>query len=115
VVPRDHIVALLLKLLHCTDEGIRWAVAAEVRNWWMLVSDPDAAMNAVLRLVSDEHPWVVREALQQLVIDPLLCQAIGLDILIRQAEESMRQAQAEGWETGELVMAIRRVAAHIPT
>ena len=114
VVPRAHIIALLLKLLHCIDEGIRWAVAAEVRNWWMLVSDPDAAINFVLRLVSDEHPWVVREVLQQLALDPLLCQAIGLNSLIQQAEESMRRAQAEGWETSELVTALRRVAAHVP-
>jgi hypothetical protein len=114
IVPEDQMSGLLSHLLHCADEGIRWAVGAEVRNWWVRSPDLDAAIDIVLRLVDDEHPWVVRETLQQLAVDPPLCQAIGVGRLVRHAENRRQRAEMEGWETGELVAAIRRVAAHMP-
>jgi len=115
VVPHDRISALLGDLLYCSDEGIRWAVAAEILNWWALIPDAEGATSVVLRLVSDRHPWVVREALQQLATDPLLCQAIGIDLLVQNAEQSRQRAEGEGYVSSELVVAIKRVAALDPT
>lgn len=114
VTPSELISALLLEFLRCADEGIRWAVAAEVRSWWMRVPDRDAAFSVVALLVDDEHPWVVRETLQQLGTDPLLSQAIGVEYLTHRAELARQRAEAEGWDTDELMAAIRRVAGHMP-
>ena len=113
-VPRDGIGSLLTELLNCADEGIRWALAAEVLNWWTLVPDVDAATDAVLQLVRDMHPWVVREVLQQLAADPLLCQSIGIPRLTRSSRESLARIEAEGWVTGELAVAIRSIATLAP-
>jgi hypothetical protein len=114
VVPSEHIFTLLLKLLCCTDEGVRWAVAAEVRNWWTLIPDSDNATSIVLRLINDKHPWVIRETLQQLDAEPLLCQAIGITNLTRNAVTSRMRVEAEGWNSDELRMAIRRITALDP-
>ena len=110
-IPRDQTSELLLKLINCADEGIRWAVAAEILFWWMRVQNSIEAKNILLRLLSDEHPWVVREALQQLANDPYLCQIIGIDVLTRHAEESSEIAREKGWEIIELSAAKMRIAA----
>ncbi len=114
VAPRHQVGAMLMSLLDCADEGIRWAMASEVLNWWPLVPDRSAAIKMVLRLVGDGHPWVVREVLQQLTTDALLCQAIGTRHLAQLAEDSRSRANAEGWATAEMSTAIRGIAALAP-
>jgi hypothetical protein len=107
----DDVAPLLMSLTNSADEGIRWGVAAEVPNWWKRVPDFDAGAGVLLKLVSDRHPWVVREALHQVAMDPMLGRSIGVARLTRLANESVTRAAGEGWDTGELFVGARRVAA----
>ena len=111
IAPPDYVAPLLLDLLSCANEGIRWAVAAELPNWWVLVPDSETANNITLQLIGDDHPWVVREVLHRLADDQVLCQSIGVTRLLVGADESRRMIETAGWQTGELVEAIRRLAA----
>lgn len=111
LLPSSHTDLLLSELLDCFDEGIRWAVAAELQNWWTLVDNSETASSLLFRLIADPHPWVVRETLQQLSTDPLLCLGIGIDLLLGAAANSQWRAEEEGWATAELTMAIRRISA----
>jgi hypothetical protein len=109
IVPRDRLGGLLEELLRCADEGVRWAVAAELQCWWVRLSEREIAVDIVFRLVEDEHPWIIREILQQLAKDPSLCDSLNPSSLILSAKTSRQAMSSAGWQIGELDSAMKRI------
>lgn len=98
-------------MITLTDEGIRWAVASEILFWWTRLYNPKEAKKVALKLLKDVHPWVVRETLQQLANDPYICQAIGLDLLLENAEDSLEIFHKQGWGVFDSRAAKMRIAS----
>ena len=109
ITPDDYAYSMILNLLNCIDDGIRWGVAATLPTWWVKLWNRNDALNIIERLINDEHPWVVREALQQISKDQFLCQAIASDHVISIADNNIMRFKNEGWAIGELIVSRRKI------
>jgi hypothetical protein len=105
---------LVLELLGSFDEGIRWAVAAQFDLGLPQgrIGDTEAAQ--VHRLLSDLHPWVVRESLSTLARADLSLSETNLRRLAASAIAALGRAEAQGWPRSELVPAMAELIVSAP-
>lgn len=96
------LAGVLTRLSHSLDEGVRWAVARFLESLSPLDVPPDARYRLLARLVSDEHPWVLREAM---LVSSASWEHLADNHranLVTLATESTREAISDGWSPLEL-------------
>lgn len=103
---------LIQYLLECADEGIRWAVAAQPQLWMSQV-DSGALSEIIDKLLSDEHPWVVKETIGELAREAPPSRIDAYKV-ISHANSSVRSAVNEGWALEEFSSSLLRLIANYP-
>jgi hypothetical protein len=91
----------LMELVQAEDEGVRWAVAA-ILPVITQNSNESLTSNLLIRLLDDDHPWVLRESLHTYAS---LWHTVEEDVritAIKRARNRCQTAKNDGWSASEL-------------
>lgn len=100
-VQRDLLPAFLANLLDCADEGIRWAITALLPRWLPNISAETRKRELIVKVLTDWHPWIVREGLEQLSNRPSYLHGFDPLELLSICSASVDKAVRQGWAENE--------------
>ncbi|MGW1504040.1 hypothetical protein ACWCQW_36900 [Streptomyces mirabilis] len=105
---------LVLDLLESFDEGIRWAVASQFDLGLPQGRIGDSECRQVFALLTDSHPWVIRESLTTLARCDVKLSEPNLRELAKRAVSAVNRTESQGWPRAELMPAMASLLAAEP-
>lgn len=112
-VPTGQSSDLAMRLLEQHDEGIRWAVGV-LMPLISTSTDRDAVAAITRKLMTDEHPWIVREGLEFLAKDEAILSRKQNEEMIQIAGGKILYFNQHGWEESEFKDQFLRAWARFP-
>jgi hypothetical protein len=100
-IRRDLLPNFLINLLDCADEGIRWAITALLPRWLPNISAKNIRRELIIKVLTDWHPWIVREGLEQLSQEPSYLHGLDPLELLSICSASVDKAVHQGWAENE--------------
>jgi hypothetical protein len=113
-VHEDLLFTFIDDVLKCADEGVRWAISVTMPDWLPKISKITQRRKLILKLLSDWHPWVLRESLEQM--GQRLSNFHGLDSLevLITCSDNIERAVEQGWDEKEFLPGYLRASAYYP-
>ncbi|MFB7654932.1 MULTISPECIES: hypothetical protein [unclassified Streptomyces] len=105
---------LVLNLLDSFDEGLRWAVASKFDFGLPKGRISDGECTQVFAMLTDPHPWVVRESITTLARCDVSLTEPNLRELAGRVVAAVNRTESQGWPRAEIVPAIGGLLASEP-